>query len=117
MNSILKINNLNYLDFHNINLSFDYNKFYFIVGGNKSGKTTLFSFLSSLIPTNNCIYLNNIYLNINNKKNYIKEIGVINRVNKYSFIYKTVKSELYSPLINLGYNYNVAKKRVNDILK
>ena len=116
MGSILKVNNLNYMDFSNINLSFDSNKIYFIVGGNKSGKTTLFRILSSLIPTNNIICFNNEFLNRNNRNNYIKKIGVINRVNKYSFIYKSVKSELLSPLLNLGYSYSEAKKRIYDVL-
>ena len=116
MEVILNINNLNYKYFHDINLSFEREKLYFIVGPNKSGKTTLFRIMSSLIPTNNVISCDKVLLNKKNQKLYIRNIGVVERVNTYSFNYKTVLSEMLYPLLNLNYSLENAKKRINYIL-
>lgn len=116
MDIILKVNNLNYMDFHNLSLSFEKNKLYFIVGANKSGKTTLFRIISSLIFTNNIVRCDRILLNEDTKNDYIKMIGVVERVNKYSFNYKTVKDEMLYPLINLGYRIDIAERRINTVL-
>lgn len=116
MDIILKVSNLNYMDFRNLSLSFEKNKLYFIVGANKSGKTTLFRIISSLIFTNNIVRCDRILLNEDTKNDYIKMIGVVEQVNKYSFNYKTVKDEMMYPLINLGYSINNAMLRINEVL-
>ena len=116
MDTILEINNLNYQDFHNLNLSIKKGQFYFIVGANKSGKTTLFRIISSLIVTNNVVCCDNLYLNHDTRKTYIKKIGVVERVNKYSFNYKKVQEEMLYPLFNLKYSTNNANKRIKEIL-
>ena len=117
MKAVLTINNLNYQNFHNVNLSFDNGKLYFIVGGNKSGKTTLFRIIASLIPTNNIVNCNNLLLNNDNRNLYIKRIGIVEKVNKYSFNYLKVKDEMLSPLLNLGKDISFAKKRIRDLLR
>ena len=116
MVTILEINNLNYHDFKNINLSFDKGTFYSIVGGNNSGKTTLFKLITSYIPTTNKICCNNVYLNSNNIQEYIKNIGIVERVNHDSFIYQKVYDELSFPLYNLGYSKNKRDKRIDEVL-
>ena len=116
MDIVLKISNLNYRDFHNINLSFFKGEFYFIVGGNKCGKTTLFRIISSLNATENCVICNNVVLNTHNKHSYIRNIGVVEKVNIYSFNYKNVKDEMLYPLYNLGYSYLQAKKKIEYVL-
>ena len=113
---LLKVNNLNYNDFHDINLSFNSGNFYTFIGGNNSGKTTLFRILSSLIMTNNTINCNNILLNSKNRYLYLKNIGIVERINKYSFNFKTVKDELMYPLINLGLFKLDILKRIRVLL-
>ena len=116
MDTVLEINNLCYQDFHNLNLSIKKGNLYFVVGGNRSGKTTLFRIVSSLIVTNNIVNCDGIVLNHDTRKMYIKKIGVVERVNKYSFNYKNVKEEMLYPLINLGLTIDSAEKRINEIL-
>lgn len=116
MVKILEVNNLCYDKFQNINISFDYQKFYSIVGDNKSGKTTFFRLITGLIPTNNCVCCDNVYLNENNRVNYIKKIGVVLRVNKNAFIYKTVRDEMIFPLYNLGYHKKNIYSQINKVL-
>lgn len=116
MDIVLRVNNLNYQDFRNLNLAFEKNKFYFIVGANKSGKTTLFRIMSSLIFTKNIVRCDKVVLDENNRMLYLKQIGVVERVNKYSFNYKSVKDEMMYPLINLGFDINDALSRVNLLL-
>ena len=117
MEVILDINNLNYQEFANINISFDNGKYYAIVGNNNSGKTTLFRLISGLIPTENVIECNNVWLNNHNRFQYIKNLGIVLKVNKDSFINKTVYEEMLYPLNNLGYNDNIIKRRINGVLE
>ena len=116
MGTILKINNLNYYHFHDLNVSFDNSKLYFIVGGNNSGKTTLFRIMASLIPTNNVIVCNNLPLDNNYRMDYLKQIGIVEKVNKGSFNFYQVKDEMMYPLINLGKDLAYIKTRIKEIL-
>lgn len=104
MKECLKVTNLNYQDFKEINISFYSHTFYSVVGSSNSGKTTLFKLLASLIPTNNVISCNEVILNKKNYYNYLVNIGIVERVNSHSFIYKKVLDEMKYPLYNLGYN-------------
>lgn len=99
---LLTIKNLNY---HNLNLSLNIKKgnIYFIVGGNKCNKTTLYKICSGDIITNNLLYLDGKKLNnINDYQN----ISKVERVNNNSFYYKKVLDELLFPLLKKGYSKN-----------
>ncbi len=113
MNLLLKVNNLSYRDFKNINIDFYKENIYYIVGGNNSGKTTLFKLFSSLIMTEDSIMCDDILLNSKNQSIYLKEIGIVEKVNKYSFIFNNVLDELLYPLLNLGHS----KKQSLTIIK
>ena len=113
---VLEINNLNYGSFQNINLSFANKKFYSIVGGNNSGKTTLFKLMTGFIPSNNCITCNGVFLNSNSINDYIQNIGIASVVNDNTFIYQKVKDEMMYPLYNLGYSKRKIEKRINEVV-
>ncbi len=116
MVKVLEVNNLNYQDFKNINLSFYNQKLYLIVGGNNSGKTTLFKLLSGIILTNDCINCNGITLNEDTCFKYIKNIGVVPKLDSSIFIYQNVLNEMLFPLHNLHYSKRTAMQRINYIL-
>ncbi len=116
MDKILEINNLCYQEFNNINITFNKGLFYYIVGPNKSGKTMLFRNITSLNLTNNMIICNNITLNSNTQKFYLRNIGVVERVHDYSFNYQSVYHEMLYPLLNIGYSQINAKKRIKEVL-
>ena len=116
MVKIMEINNLNYGNFKNINLSFNKSCFYSIVGPNGSGKTTLFKLMIGAIPTSGNIICNKVYLNSSNILKYIQEIGIVERVNNNSFIYGKVYDELAFPLYNLGYSKRKIESRINKVL-
>lgn len=116
MVKVLQVNNLNYHEFENINLSIYSQKLYSIVGGNNSGKTTLFKLLSGIILTNNYINCDSVILNQNTRFKYIKKIGVVPKLRKNSFIYQNVLDEMMFPLSNLNYSKNKAIKRIMKIL-
>ena len=115
MSKVLEVVNLNYQDFKDINLSFNSGTFYSIVGASNSGKTTLFKLMASLIPSNNVMCCNDIFLN-NNYLDYLVNIGIVERVNNHSFIYKSVLDEMKYPLYNLGYSKNASLTRIDEIL-
>ena len=117
MVKILDINNLCYGDFNNIKLSFDSKKYYSIIGGNKCGKTTLFKIMTGIICTNNSIMCNNVLLNSKSRNKYIKEIGVVLRVKKDSFLCKSVYDEMCYPLKNLRYSKTYSDDVINKYLK
>ena len=114
---ILEIDDLTYQNFKHINLSFEEKTFYSIVGSNNCGKTTLFKLLSGFIPSNGSICCNDIDLNDDSLFEYITNIGVVDRVNKESFIYGKVLDEMLYPLLNLGYSKDYAKNRIKEVLK
>ena len=96
MQEILEVKNLNYQAFQNIDLTFQKGKIYSVIGSNKSGKTTLFRILSGLELTNNVISCNNICLNNNTRKNYMKEIGVVKSIIDQKFKFQNVFQEAES---------------------
>ena len=117
MVKVLEINNLNYHDFKNINLSFESNSFYSIVGGNNSGKTTLFKLITGFILTDNDITCDEVLLNSDTISEYIKKIGIVERVNSDSFIYQSVYDEMSYPLYNLDYPKKKRDSRIKEVLK
>lgn len=116
MNNIVRIKNLNYLDFREFNLDIKENSYTTIVGPIKSGKTTLLKIISGIIKTSDVCECNGVVLNKNNCFNYVKNIGVVFGVNKNSFIYQTVKEELMYPLINLGYPKMIIERKIKKLL-
>ena len=116
MRRVFMVNNLNYQYFHNIWLSFEKGKFYKIIGPNKSGKTTLFRIMSGLIKTNNYINCDGITLNNKTRYDFIKKIGVVERVKNDSFQHSIVYDEMVYPLHNLNYLKRDIDKRINNIV-
>ncbi len=116
MVKIMETNNLSYYNFKNINLSFEKSMFYSIVGGNKCGKTTLFRLLTGIVPTNNMVVCSKIVLNQKNICDYIRTIGIVERVNEKSFIYQKVIDEMMFPLCNLGYTKTKCNHRIKSVL-
>ena len=117
MVKILEINNLSYKDFNNLNLSFKDRTFYSIIGPNNCGKTTLFKLIAGFIPTNDTISCDGVDLNGHSIREYIVNLGVVERVNKTSFIFKTVVDEMMYPLTNLEYSKKECLSRINDVLE
>lgn len=116
MDNILEIKNLNYYDFKNFNLQLKKNKYYTIIGPSNSGKTTLSRIICGIIPTNNICICNNQKLNKENVNKYIVNIGLVETVNKNSFLFSTVHEELTYSLTNLNYPKNKIKKRIEEVL-
>ena len=114
---MLDIDNLSYRKFSEFTLSFDDKTYYSIIGSNNCGKTTLFKIISGIIPSNDTVSCDNVTLNENNAYEYITKIGVVNRVNGNSFVYKKVIDEMMYPLINLGYSKNRCLYRINEVLE
>lgn len=117
MVNILEITNLSYKDFININLSFMANTYYSIIGPNNCGKTTLFKLITGIIPSNNIVCCNNIVLNRENVHDFIVNLGIVERVNKNSFIFNSVIDEMSYPLHNLGFSKRSSLKRINEVLE
>ena len=117
MVKVLETSNLCYQDFKNIKLSLESSKLYLIAGANNSGKTTLFKLLSGIILTNNYISCNGVILNKDTSFNYIKNLGVVPKLSKKSFIYQNVFDEMMYPLYNLNYSKRKATIRIKEILK
>ncbi len=116
MGKVLEVFDLSYRDIDNLSISFKENTLYSIIGSNNCGKTTLFKLLSGLIPSSDSIYCNDICFNKQNSYDYIKNIGVVERVTNKSFVYKKVVDEMMYPLLNLGYSVSYSEDRVNEIL-
>ena len=114
---VLEITDLEYKDFSNINLSFKDKTYYTIVGPNNSGKTTLFRLITGIIPTTNCISCNDTLLNRKEVNDYITNLGIVERVNRDSFITKRVIDEMMYPLTNLGYSKHYSLERINEVLE
>ena len=111
----LKVINLNYQDFKNFNYYFNNKTLYTIIGCNKSGKSTLFRILSGFIP-NKSVICCNISPDLSNRKQYIKHIGVVECINKKSFLYKNVYDEMCYPLNNLNYGHEEINERIKKML-
>ena len=117
MVKILEINNLSYKNFNDLSISFMSNFYYSIIGPNNCGKTTLFKLIAGIIPSNDVICCNNTILNDETIMEYIINLGIVERVNKNSFTYKSVIDEMMYPLRNLGFNKKDSLKRINNVLE
>ena len=116
MGKILEIMDLSFKEFDNINISFNDKTFYSIVGSNNSGKTTLFKLISGVIPTNDIICCNDVDLNNHSIYEYITNLGIVERLNNKSFIYRLVFDEMLYPLNNLGLSHKYSINRINEVL-
>ena len=116
MGKILTIDNLNYYDFKDINITFNERTIYTIIGSNNSEKTALFRIISGIEHVFYCITCNNITLIPSSIYDYVKKIGIVTTYNNGSFQYLRVKDELKSPLVNLNYSINLIYKRINELL-
>ena len=116
MTKILKIIDLSYKEFNNINFEFDSNTYCSIIGSNNCGKTTLFRLICGINMSNNKIYCDNISLNSKNIYQYIVNFGIVERVNKKSFKYHHVIDEMMYPLHNLGLSKKHSIERIKEVL-
>lgn len=116
MDEILQINNLNYQQYTNFSMSIKKEKFISIIGSNNSGKTTLFKIISGVIPTNSVVTCDEIDLCRQNVNDYIKQLGIVFKCQKDSFLFTTVYEEMSYPLKNLGYCESYIKRRINKVL-
>ena len=113
----LEIKDLNYSDFKNFNIIFNSYKSYSIIGDINCGNETLFRILSTSIPTNNSVFINDICLDSETKFKYLRKIGVIKEVNNNSFIMDNVYDELVFSLKRLNISENEIKSRIDFYLK
>ena len=60
---------------------------------------------------------NYIDLNKSSRSKYIVNLGIVNRVNKNSFIYQKVLDEMMFPLHNLGYSKTRSIIRIKEVLE
>ena len=114
---VLEINDLSYHNIKNRSLSFKDKTFYSIIGSNNCGKTTLFKLIAGIIPSNNAICCHYVELNRYNVNKYIVNLGIVERVNRNSFLYKSVLDEMMYPLYNLGYSKIRAITRIREVLE
>lgn len=116
MDNIVEVKKLNYLDFKEFSLEIEKNSYTVVVGGIKSGKTTLLKIMCGIISTRDVCVCNNITLSHDNRDDYIKNFGVVFSVDQNSFIKKSVKDELEYSLNNLCYGKIVIDKKIKKIL-
>ena len=72
----------------------------YVIGSNNSGKTTLIKLLSGVLPSFNCIKIDNVLLNYRNLNRYVRIMGVVLTENNNQFLFDTVIKELTFPLEN-----------------
>lgn len=99
MDSIIKINNLNYkindkIIFNDLNLNIVSGSFNTIIGANNSGKSTLSRIIAGIILTDSSIQILNKELNRKNKREIQKNISYIPFNSEDSIIMDTVNDEL-----------------------
>ncbi len=112
----LIIKNLNYGRFEKLNFSVLSKEFVTIIGPNKSGKTSLFRCITGFDMTNNVINCDNIILNETSISLYLQKVGIIPRIDKYSFNFEKVIDELNFPLENLSLKKNIRNMRIKKYL-
>ncbi len=103
MNKLI-VENLNYQEFKDFNIKFN-NGYNTIISKNNCYNDTLFKILTTFYMTNNCIMLNDDYLNNNTRFSYLTKIGIIDCVDKNSFLFNSIDDELNYPLDNLDIDF------------
>lgn len=120
MEDLLQVNDLNFSYenkqiFNNLHFSIKKGTINLILGTNSSGKTTLIYLLTGILPSNNCIQVNDIYLNKENLKEYMLSIGVVFFDDQNKFLFEKVIDELAFPLENLNYKKKDITNRLYEI--
>ncbi len=101
--------------FSDLSFEVGYNELVSILLPNGGGKSTLINLLSGLLPSNDCITLDNILLTRKTGKKYLRRIGVIFEDLDAQFLTDVVYDELILPLANLNYSKKEIKNRIKTI--
>lgn len=122
MNKVLVVNNLDFSYdnnsvFENLTFYLETNTVNFVIGSNNSGKTTLIKTLSGVLPSFNCIKIENVLLNQKNINRYVRMMGVVLFENKNQFLFDNVLNELTFPLENLCITRKKIFKRIDEVLE
>lgn len=121
MDKVLVVNNLdfsykdNYM-FNNLTFYLETGTINFVIGSNNCGKTTLIKLISGVLPSFNCIMIDNVILNKKNINRYLKLMGVCLFENKNQFLFDSVLKELTFPLENLNLSKKKIFNRIDDVL-
>jgi len=120
MLDLLQVNNLSYSYkekqiFENLQFSIKKSSLNLILGSNSSGKTTLIRLLTGILPSNDCISIDDIKLNKNNLHDYLLSFGTVFFDCECKFLFDTVKEELSFPLENLNYKKKEIEKRIEEV--
>lgn len=121
MDKILVVNNLDfsYGDHHvfdDITFCLEADTINFVIGSNNSGKTTLIKLISGVLPSFNCIKIDNVILNKNNVNKYLKVMGVALFENTNQFLFESVFKEMTFPLENLNLSKMKIFERIDEVL-
>lgn len=116
MKRVLELSHVDIDQWHNLDLCFNDNELYSIIGCNKCGKTSIFRLLTSLKVTNNCLIFDGKLINQHNRYQYLQKIGIVKSIPEQRFFFDTVLKEMEYPLINLGFNKQDCMKKINAIL-
>lgn len=122
MSSILEIKNLNYkyeknTIFNNFSLKVEEGSYIAIAGSNASGKTTLIKLIAGIIPNKNKITIGYSYVERNNIKEHITELGVVFGNFLNTFLFEDVYKEMAFSLENLNWNPKEIEKRILEVAK
>lgn len=121
MENLLEVKNLSFafggkkiLD----KISFQVKKaeFVSILAANNGGKTTMIKLLAGLLPSKNNISLDNLVLNKNNGKKYLRQIGLVFSDIDRQFLTDTVYDELSLVLRNLKISKKTSEKKIKHIV-
>lgn len=119
--NIIEVSNLtfSYKDktiLNNLNLNIKKNSWTTILGNNGSGKSTLIKLLLGMLEGHGEIFISNTRLSKNNRKELLKNFGVVfDNVNN-TFITDIVEDEIVYPLENLDYDRDTIRSRLNDVV-
>lgn len=102
--------------YENTSFYLERNTLNYVIGSNNSGKTTLIKLLSGVLPSFNCIKIDNVLLNYRNLNRYVRIMGVVLTENNNQFLFDTVIKELTFPLENLYLSKKKIYKRVDEVL-
>lgn len=121
MESILKVDNLNYaykdrIIFENLSLNIKKSEWVCICGCNGCGKSTLIKILTGIIKTDENITVCNYNLKTN-LYDVRRNIGVVFSDIDNMFLCETVRDDLIYVLENLGFNTNEIDRRIDEVSK
>lgn len=111
----ITVNKLGQFILKDINLSFEKNKIYGVMGHNGAGKTTLFRCLLGLVKYSGIISLEGVEQNEENRKEYLKQIGIVMPFpEKYDNL--SIEDLIKEHLFYMGYSNKVEiQKMLNNV--